>query len=48
MKSSIRNWLIGKRIFEECLLSEDRAEYGASVIKKVVKKIDRRVWKRVH
>ena len=30
-----RNWLIGKRIFEECMLGEDRAEYGASVIKRL-------------
>lgn len=34
-----RNWLIGKRIFEECMLGEDRAEYGASVIKKLSKKL---------
>lgn len=34
-----RNWMIGKRIFEECLLGEDRAEYGASVIKKLSKKL---------
>lgn len=27
-----RNWLIGKRIFEEELKGEDRAEYGAKVI----------------
>ncbi|MGX8851124.1 PDDEXK nuclease domain-containing protein [Amedibacillus sp. YH-ame10] len=32
-----RNWLMGKRIFEECMLGEDRAEYGASVIKKLSK-----------
>lgn len=34
-----RNWLIGKRIFDECLLGEDRAEYGANVIKKLSKKL---------
>lgn len=34
-----RNWLIGKRIYEECLLGEDRAEYGANVIKKLSKKL---------
>lgn len=34
-----RNWLIGKRIFEECMLGEDRAKYGASVIKKLSKKL---------
>lgn len=34
-----RNWLIGKRIFEECMLGEDRAEYGASVIKKLSKRL---------
>lgn len=32
-----RNWLIGKRISEECMLGEDRAEYGANVIKKLSK-----------
>lgn len=32
-----RNRLIGKRIFEECMLGEDRAEYGAIVIKKLSK-----------
>ena len=34
-----RNWLIGKRISEECLLGEDRAEYGARVIKNLSKKL---------
>lgn len=28
-----RNWLLGKRIAEEELQGENRAEYGASVIK---------------
>lgn len=40
-----RNWLIGKRIFEECLLGEDRAEYGASVIKKLSKKLTKEYGK---
>ena len=30
-----RNWLIGKRIAEEELQGQERAEYGASVIKKL-------------
>lgn len=34
-----RNWLLGKRIAEEELLGEDRAEYGASVIKKLSKEL---------
>ena len=34
-----RNWLLGKRIFEEFLLGEDRAEYGAKVIKSLSKKL---------
>ena len=32
---SQRNWLIGYRIAEEELKGEDRAEYGANVIKKL-------------
>ena len=32
-----RNWLIGKRIAEEELQGQERAEYGASVIKKLAK-----------
>lgn len=32
-----RNWLLGKRIYEECLLEEERAEYGATVIKSLSK-----------
>lgn len=28
-----RNWLIGKRIFEECMLGEDRAECGKGFTK---------------
>ena len=34
---TIRNWLLGKRIFEEELKGEDRAEYGAEVIIKLSK-----------
>ncbi|WP_115714369.1 PDDEXK nuclease domain-containing protein [Amedibacterium intestinale] len=34
-----RNWLIGKRIAEEELQGQERAEYGASVIKKLAKEL---------
>lgn len=34
-----RNWLIGYRIAEEELHGEDRAEYGAGVIKKLAKEL---------
>ncbi len=34
-----RNWLIGYRIAEEELISEQRAEYGAEVIKKLSKEL---------
>lgn len=34
-----RNWLLGKRIFEEFLIGEDKAEYGAKVIKSLSKKL---------
>lgn len=27
-----RNWLIGKRIFEEAMKGNDRAQYGANII----------------
>ena len=33
----LRNWLLGKRIFEEELKGEDRAEYGAEVIVRLSK-----------
>ena len=33
----LRNWLLGKRIFEEELKGEDRATYGAEVIAKLSK-----------
>ena len=32
---TLRNWLIGKRIFEENLHGGDRANYGAGIIKKL-------------
>lgn len=34
-----RNWLLGKRISEEILLGENRAEYGSEVIKKLSKEL---------
>jgi hypothetical protein len=34
-----RNWLLGKRIAEEELQGEERAAYGASVIKKLSKEL---------
>lgn len=34
-----RNWLIGYRISEEELQGEDRAEYGANIIKKLAKEL---------
>lgn len=34
-----RNWLIGYRIAEEELQGEDRAEYGANIIKKLAKEL---------
>src|SRR5699024_5445257 len=34
-----RNWLIGQRIAEEELKGEDRAEYGATLIRKLSKKL---------
>ena len=34
-----RNWLIGYRIAEEEMKGEDRAEYGAEVIKKLAKEL---------
>ena len=34
-----RNWLIGYRIAEEILLGEERAEYGAQIIKKLSKEL---------
>lgn len=32
-----RNWLLGKRIAEEELRGEDRAEYGAKIIEELSK-----------
>ena len=34
-----RNWLLGKRISEEILLGENRAEYGREVIKKLSREL---------
>ncbi len=34
-----RNWLLGKRISEEILLGENRAEYGGEVIKRLSKEL---------
>lgn len=34
-----RNWLLGKRISEEILLGENRAEYGHEVIKNLSKEL---------
>ena len=34
-----RNWLIGYRIAEEALASEQRAEYGAEVIKRLSREL---------
>ena len=31
----LRNWLLGKRISEEELRGEDRAEYGLEVVKRL-------------
>ena len=36
----LRNWLLGKRIFEEELQGEDRAAYGAEVIVKLSKHLN--------
>ena len=36
-----RNWLLGKRIAEEILHGENRAKYGAQVIKKLSKEFTR-------
>ena len=35
-----RNWLLGRRIAEEELKGESRAEYGLKIIKKTFKGID--------
>lgn len=40
-----RNWLIGYRIAEEELEGEDRAEYGATVIKSLSKKLTEKYGK---
>ena len=36
----LRNWLLGKRIFEEELQGEDRATYGAEVVAKLAKHLN--------
>ena len=41
----LRNWYIGKRIFEEELNGENRAEYGAEVIKKLSKELQKEYGK---
>lgn len=41
----IRNWCIGKRISEESLMGEDRAEYGSEVIGKLSKNLTLRYGK---
>ena len=41
----LRNWLIGKRIFEEELKGEDRAEYGAEIIVKLSKYLNNKYGK---
>ena len=35
----MQNWLLGKRIAEEILLGEDRAKYGAGIIKKLASQL---------
>lgn len=41
----LRNWYIGKRIYEEELNGENRAEYGAEVIKKLSKELQKEYGK---
>lgn len=43
-----RNWLLGYRIASEEMQGEERAKYGAEIIKKLSKKIVGRVWKRIY
>ncbi len=40
-----RNWLLGRRIAEEELAGEDRADYGAEVIKKLAKELTKEYGK---
>lgn len=42
---SQRNWLIGYRIAEEELAGENRAEYGANIIKKLSKELTKKYGK---
>ncbi len=44
---SQRNWLIGYRIAEEELAGENRAEYGANIIKKLSKELTK-IWQRFY
>ena len=41
----LRNWYIGKRIYEEELNGKNRAEYGAEVIKKLSKELQKEYGK---
>lgn len=41
----LRNWYIGKRIYEEELNGENRAEYGAEVMKKLSKELQKEYGK---
>lgn len=43
-----RNWLLGYRIASEEMQGEERAKYGAKIIKKLSKKIVGRVWERIY
>lgn len=46
---SQRNWLIGHRIAEEELAGENRAEYGANIIKKLSKNLtEKGIRKRIY
>ena len=38
-------WKIGKIIIEDEQENSERAEYGKRLLKRIVKKIDKRIWK---
>ena len=38
----LRNWLLGKRIYEEELKGEDRAEYGMKIVKRLSEEFTRK------
>ena len=38
----LRNWLLGKRIYEEELKGEDRAEYGMKIVKRLSEELTRK------